>query len=129
MVAFAAAIEEILHYIVEFGSILLELAGIFVMINAAYLGFLRWLKHEADGPQLEEGILQALEFMMCGEVLKTVTASNMNDYIALGAIILLRFALAFEVQWELKNKAWHETHEANHSEKTTDEKKKETTAG
>ena len=31
----------------------------------------------------------------------------MNDYIALGAIIVLRFALAFEVHWEMKNKVWH----------------------
>ena len=55
---------------------------------------------------------------MCGEVLKTVTANDMNDYIALGAIIILRFALAFEVQWELKNKAWHREQERKGAEET-----------
>ncbi|MBR2677063.1 MAG: DUF1622 domain-containing protein [Solobacterium sp.] len=100
-------IEEILEYVVTFGAIALELIGIYVMLDAGFRGFKRWLKREEDGPRLEEGILEALEFMMCGEVLKTVTANNMNDYIALGAIIVLRFALAFEVQWEMKNKVWH----------------------
>lgn len=106
------SLEVILEHIVEIGAIGLELVGIVVMITAALQGLMRWIRHEADGPQLEEGILTALEFMMCGEVLKTVTAHNFNDYIALGAIIILRFALAFEVQWELKNKAWHEEREA-----------------
>ena len=107
---FIGSLESILEYIVKIGSIGLELVGIIVMIHASIQGLLRWIRHEEDGPQLEEGILTALEFMMCGEVLKTVTAHNMDDYIALGAIIILRFALAFEVQWELKNKAWHEEH-------------------
>ena len=100
----AEVLEHALHVIVNISSLILELIGIFVMIDAAVRGFVRWLKKEEDGPQLEEGISAALEFLMCGEVLKTATAKNMDDYIALGAIILLRFALAFEVQWELKNK-------------------------
>lgn len=117
-------IEIILEYVVKFGAIALELIGIYVMLDAASRGFGRWLRKEEDGPRLEEGILEALEFMMCGEVLKTVTAKDMNDYIALGAIIILRFALAFEVQWELKNKAWHEKHELELEEKASSEKKK-----
>lgn len=108
METFIGWMEIILEHIVEIGSIALELIGIIVMITAAIQGLGRWIRKEEDGPQLEEGILTALEFMMCGEVLKTVTAHNTDDYIALAAIIVLRFALAFEVQWELKNKAWHE---------------------
>jgi len=97
-------LETILHHVVEVSAVCLELIGVFVMIYAAIKAFIRWLKHEEDGSQLEEGISEALEFLMCGEVLKTATASNMNDYIALGAIILLRAALAVEVQWESRNK-------------------------
>ena len=116
-------IHLILEYVVDFGAVALELIGIYVMLDAAVRGFLRWIRREEDGPQLEEGILESLEFMMCGEVLKTVTASNMNDYIALGAIILLRFALAFEVQWELRNKAWHEKHALSISDVTSEKEK------
>lgn len=97
-------LENALETIVEVSSVILELIGIVVMIEAAIRGFLRWIRKEEDGPQLEQGISTALEFLMCGEVLKTATASNMDDYIALGAIILLRFALAFEVHWEMNNK-------------------------
>lgn len=97
-------LEEVLHRVVEFSAVSLELIGVFVMIVAAVKGFIRWLRHEEDGSQLEEGISEALEFLMCGEVLKTATAANMDDYIALGAIIILRAALAFEVQWETRIK-------------------------
>ncbi len=124
METFIGWMEIILEHIVEIGSIALELIGIIVMITAAIQGLGRWIRKEEDGPQLEEGILTALEFMMCGEVLKTVTAHNTDDYIALGAIIILRFALAFEVQWELKNKAWHEEREQLAGQKTIEHRDK-----
>ena len=94
----------ILSYVVVIGSLILEMAGILILLVSAWQGFMRWTRHEEDGPQLEEGISMALEFLMCGEVLKTATASGVNDYIALGAIIILRFALALEVHWEMKKK-------------------------
>ena len=124
METFIGWMEIILEHIVEIGSLALELIGIIVMITAAIQGLGRWIRKEEDGPQLEEGILTALEFMMCGEVLKTVTAHNTDDYIALGAIIILRFALAFEVQWELKNKAWHEERERLAGQKTIEHRDK-----
>lgn len=116
----AEILEQAVHVIVEISSLILELVGIYVMIDAAVRGFIRWIKREEDGPQLEEGISAALEFLMCGEVLKTTIAANMDDYIALGAIIILRAALAFEVHWELKKKeaSKHAKKELTAGEKT-----------
>lgn len=125
----AELLETVLHRVVEISSIVLELIGIYVMIDAAIRGFIRWLRHEEDGPQLEEGISSALEFLMCGEVLKTATARNMDDYIALGAIIILRFALAFEVQWELHNKEKKLKAERMNADSTAALEKSENTSG
>ena len=44
----------------------------------------------------------ALEFKMGGELLRTVIVREWNELLILGAIILLRAALTFLIQWEIK---------------------------
>lgn len=96
--------EYFLTKVVEIGSVLCELIGVGMMLYITFKAFLHWLRHKENPFELGEGISHSLEFLMCGEVLKTATAKGVTDYIALGAIIALRFALAAEVQWENKIK-------------------------
>lgn len=96
--------ENILVIVVDIGSICLELIGVGMMIFYAARAFIHCLRHKEDPLELGAGISHSLEFLMCGEVLKTATAKGAADYIALGAIIALRFALAAEVHWEEKTK-------------------------
>ena len=49
---------------------------------------------------LGKGISHALEFLMCGEVLKTVTASGYEDYIRLAVSVAVRAALSVLIHWE-----------------------------
>ncbi len=104
MEGFILTLEIITKHVVEIGAIIFEFIGIFFMFISVFRSLIRYFRNQEDGPQLEEGISTALEFLMCGEVLKTITASNMDDYIALAAIIILRFVLAYEVHWERSNK-------------------------
>ena len=96
--------EEFLEHLVEFGATALELVGVIYLIIVAAKALIHEIMHNEDPLELAEGISDSLEFLMCGEVLKTATASGYSDYIALGAIILLRAMLAFEVRWDVKNK-------------------------
>ncbi|MEE3488719.1 MAG: DUF1622 domain-containing protein [Bulleidia sp.] len=96
--------ENILVIVVDIGSICLELIGVGMMIFCASRAFIHWIRHKENPLELGAGISHSLEFLMCGEVLKTATAKGAADYIALGAIIALRFALAAEVHWEEKIK-------------------------
>lgn len=96
--------EVLLEHIVEFCSICCELIGVGMMVMFTARAFLHFCRHKEHPLELGAGISHSLEYLMCGEVLKTATAHGAEDYIALGAIIALRFALAAEVHWEEKIK-------------------------
>jgi uncharacterized membrane protein len=52
--------------------------------------------------ELAEGIALALEFKMGGELLRTVIVRDWTELLILGAVIALRAALTFLIQWEIR---------------------------
>jgi len=96
--------ENILRYIVEFSTLLLEFFGICILVYTAIKSFVFWLKKD-DSIRLvlAQGIALALEFKLGGEVLRTVVVREWAELGILGAIILLRAALTFLIHWEIKN--------------------------
>lgn len=96
--------ESLLRYIVEFSTLLLELFGICILVFTAVKSFIFWLKKdESIRLELAQGIALALEFKLGGEVLRTVVVREWTELGILGAIIALRAALTFLIQWEIKN--------------------------
>ena len=67
---------------------------------SAVIGLIKRQKHVRL--KLAEGIALALEFKMGGELLRTVVVRQWEELGILGAIILLRAALTFLIQWEIK---------------------------
>ncbi|MCH5153566.1 MAG: DUF1622 domain-containing protein, partial [Clostridiales bacterium] len=59
-------------------------------------------KHEHVRLKLAEGIALSLEFKIGGELMKTVIARTWEELGILGAVILLRAALTFLIQWEIR---------------------------
>ena len=98
-------LDSILTYVVEISTILMEMAGICVLVSTAVKCFYGWLRRSEKNIRLElgEGIALALEFKMGGEVLRTVVVREWSELGILGAIILLRAALTFLIHWEIKN--------------------------
>ena len=96
--------ENILRYIVEFSTLLLELFGICLLVFTAVKSFIFWLKKDDSiRLQLAQGIALALEFKLGGEVLRTVVVREWAELGILGAIIALRAALTFLIHREIKN--------------------------
>lgn len=96
-------IRQILLYIVEIATTMLELFGIWVLVSTAVKCFFLWFtKKENVRMDLAEGIALALEFKMGGEVLRTVVVREWSELGILGAIIVLRAALTFLIHWEIK---------------------------
>ena len=97
--------DVILTYVVEISTVLMEMAGICVLVSTAVKCFYGWLKKTDRNIRLDlgEGIALALEFKMGGEVLRTVVVREWRELGILGAIILLRGALTFLIHWEIKN--------------------------
>ena len=97
--------DIILTYVVEISTVLMEMAGICVLVSTAVKCVYGWLKKTDRNIRLDlgEGIALALEFKMGGEVLRTVVVREWRELGILGAIILLRGALTFLIHCEIKN--------------------------
>ncbi|WP_029320428.1 DUF1622 domain-containing protein [Butyrivibrio sp. AE3004] len=96
--------ENLLRYIVEFSTILLEFFGIGILVYTAVKSFIFWIrKKDSIRLELAQGIALALEFKLGGEVLRTVVVREWAELGILGAIIALRAALTFLIHWEIKN--------------------------
>ena len=96
--------ENILFYIVQTATMLMEFFGVCVLVYTAVRCFIHWVKHrEGIRLSLAKGIALALEFKLGGEVLRTVVVREWAELGILGAIIVLRGLLTFLIHWEIKN--------------------------
>lgn len=97
------SIERVFNTIVNYLILLVELVGIVILAYAvisAVIGLCK--RHPHVRLKLAEGIALSLEFKMGGELLRTVIVRQWDELLILGAIILLRAALTFLIQWEIK---------------------------
>ena len=89
--------------VVELSVLLVETVGIAVLlvsVGRAAIGALR--SRPRVRLSLAEGIALALECKLGGELLRTVTVREWSELFMLGAVILLRAALTFLIQWEIR---------------------------
>jgi len=96
-------IEKYFVYFLEYCIIFIELVGALVLVYTVVktvVGILR--KKRGIRLALAEGIALALEFKMGGELLRTVIVREWSEILILGSVILLRAALTFLIQWEIK---------------------------
>lgn len=96
-------ISQYFDLLVEYLILLVEFIGIVILVYSiisAVIGLFRKQKHVRL--HLAEGIALSLEFKMGGELLRTVIVRDWNELLILGAVILLRAALTFLIQWEIK---------------------------
>ncbi len=103
MEAVYEVISKYFDLIVDYLILLIEFIGIAILVYAifsAVVGLFRKLPHVRL--KLAEGIALALEFKMGSELLRTVIVREWEELLMLGAVILLRAALTFLIQWEIK---------------------------
>ena len=100
------AYEIVEHYFdifIKYVVLLIELVGTVILVYAIVSAIIGLFKHQRHVRlKLAEGIALALEFKIGGELLRTVIVRNWEELLILGAIILLRAALTFLIQWEIK---------------------------
>lgn len=114
-------IEKYFDMAVRFIVLAIELVGIIVLIYAIVSAIIGLFKRQPHVRlKLAEGIALALEFKIGGELLRTVVVREWSELLILGAIILLRAALTFLIQWEIKieRKNGNMTEEQLHDIKT-----------
>ena len=97
------AVEGVFYLIVQYAILITELVGVCVLILTivkAVIGMAR--RKQRLRLDLAEGIALALEFKMGGELLRTVVVREWKELLILGAVILLRAAMTFLIQWEIR---------------------------
>ena len=114
-------VEEYFDIFIKYIVLLIELIGTIILIYAVVSAIIGLFKHHKHVRlKLAEGIALALEFKIGGELLRTVIVRDWEELLILGAIILLRAALTFLIQWEIKieRKSGNLTEEQVHDIKT-----------
>ena len=110
-------LEKIIELVLEIVVPVLELAGIFIVAEAAVASFIRYIyglilrRPTHVKKRLAVGLLLGLEFMMTAEILKTLVIRELNDILILGGVVILRAILAFELKQEEKEEESEEDKE------------------
>lgn len=95
-------LESIFHCIVEYSILLIEFIGVSVLLVSIFRAVYGVItKNKNIRLDLAEGIALSLEFKMGGELLRTLIVRDWSELLILGAIILLRAALTFLINWEI----------------------------
>ena len=101
-------VESIFSIIVQYGVILIECAGVMVLMSTAIKSIKGYINNDPNVRlSLAKGIALALEFKLGGEVLRTVVVREWSELLVLGAVILLRGALTLIIHWEIKSEEAH----------------------
>lgn len=96
-------LEDNFTILVEYLILFVEFVGVFVVVGAIIKGIIDAIrKDEHMRLNLVEGIALAMSFKIGGELLRTVVVRDWDEILLLGAVILLRAALTFYIQWEIR---------------------------
>lgn len=96
-------LEENFTILVEYLILFVEFVGVFVVVGAIIRGIVDAIKKDEHMRlNLVEGIALTMSFKIGGELLRTVIVRNWDEILLLAAVILLRAALTFYIQWEIR---------------------------
>ena len=97
-----AQIENVFEDIVRICTLLIELAGVIVILTSMVRGMIDFIQKRDDTSiRLARGIMLGLEFKIGSEVLRSVIVTDWNELGKLAAIILLRSVLTLLLHWEI----------------------------
>jgi len=105
------SIEHWIYLLLDYVVLGIEVIGMVIII----IGVVRAILDITDGGREEKINLAktigfALELVMCGEILKTITAHTWQELAILGLVVVIRGVLAILTHWELKNEIKEQEH-------------------
>lgn len=108
-------LEHGFESLVRICILLIELAGIIVIVVSMIRGLIGFIKkEESTRIQLAQGIMLGLEFKIGSEVLRSVIVSGWNELGTLGAVILLRSLLTLLLHWEINEEEKRQREQTAH---------------
>jgi uncharacterized membrane protein len=103
MVEFLEVLEDVKILIVGYSILICDLTGVGILLVTVIKSAVNYF-HQGTHVRLmlAQGISLALGFKLGGEVLRTLTVRDWNEFVILGAIIVLRAAITLLIHWEIK---------------------------
>ena len=104
-----AQVQEIITNISLILIYFIESIGILIIAYSAIKTFLRYcqLRFKEPGGELKlmlaHGMTLGLEFLLAGEILKTIVARDITELLAVGGLVIIRALITLLLHWELKN--------------------------
>ena len=101
-------IHELLEVIIPYITGALEAIGVFIITLGGIRGVFRFIKNsfnfqdEDVSIDFAKAMSLSLEFKLAAEIIKTVVIRNLDEFIILAAVAILRVVLTFVLHWELK---------------------------
>lgn len=96
-------VNETLEYIVMWAILLFESIGVAVILISGIKGIVHYIKRDASTRLvLARGMSLGLEFKIGSEILRTVLVREWFEIGIVAGVIILRAALTFLIQWEIK---------------------------
>ena len=118
--------EEWLKVLLDYAIFIIDIIGAIVIISAVVKALIDIAKKNSfEKIDLAQTIAFGLELVMCGEILKTITTHTIEELMVLGAVVLIRGALALLTHWELKNEIHEKEHELEKITHEVEEEEKE----
>ncbi|MGO1469488.1 MAG: DUF1622 domain-containing protein [Tissierella sp.] len=102
-------IHEILEMIIPYITGTLELIGVLIIVIAGVRAVKNFLfnrfnfKDDRIGVNFAQALSLSLEFKLGAEIIKTVVIRDLDEFIILAAVALLRVILTIVLHWELKH--------------------------
>ena len=111
MDSFYQSVVFVFENIIKYSTLLLECVGVAVLLFTAVKAIVNLFRRKGNVRlTLAEGIALSLEFKLGGELLRTVMVASWEELLTIGGIILLRAAMTFLIQWEIKIEKRDEEH-------------------
>lgn len=104
-------IEHFLELIIPYITGALELIGVAIITISAIRGVYKFFKNGFNFKDDEVAISFAkamslsLEFKLAAEIIKTVVIRDLDEFVILASVAILRVVLTFVLHWELQSGA------------------------
>ena len=112
------ACEKLLYDITEWIILITELIGVVILAYAFIKGVIALFTPKINTKLvLADGFSLSLEFLLGGEILRTVITHDLSDILIVAALVAIRIAVSLLLSWEIKHEKALEDYEASRIEK------------
>ena len=103
--------EGLLYEITEWIILITELIGVIILAYAFVKGIVALFTPQINTKLvLADGFSLSLEFLLGGEILRTVITHDIWDIVIVAALIAIRIAVTVLLNWEIKHEQTMEQH-------------------